>query len=61
LIRRIRQLPQERGGRTPALALTAYARSEDRSDALRAGFSMHLTKPIEPTELLLVIAALVRR
>ncbi|MDB4977134.1 MAG: domain S-box protein, partial [Myxococcaceae bacterium] len=42
LIRRIRQLPQERGGRTPALALTAYARSEDRSDALRAGFSMHL-------------------
>jgi PAS domain S-box-containing protein len=61
LMRRVRKLPESCGGRVPALALTAYARSEDRSDALRAGFSTHLTKPIEPTELLLVIAALVRR
>lgn len=58
LMRRVRRLPAEGGGRIPALALTAYARSEDRAQALRAGFSMHLSKPIEPTELLLTVAAL---
>ncbi|HEU4536547.1 MAG TPA: ATP-binding protein, partial [Polyangiaceae bacterium] len=58
-IRRVRQLPPEGGGRIPAVALTAYARGEDRARALRAGFSTHLAKPIEPNELALVIAALV--
>ncbi len=43
----------------PAIALTAYARSEDRTIALRAGFDMHLTKPVQPNELLVVIATLV--
>ena len=45
----------------PALALTAYARSEDRTQALRAGFHMHLAKPIDPAELLVVLETLVRR
>ena len=59
LIRRVRELPVERGGRLPAVALTAYARGEDRTKALRSGFTMHLAKPIEPGELLAVIAAVV--
>ncbi|MFT3924204.1 MAG: ATP-binding protein [Myxococcales bacterium] len=58
LIRRIRQFSRERGGAVPALALTAYARGEDRSKALRAGFNMHLAKPIDPSELLLVVATM---
>ena len=56
-IRRVRQLPLPTG-RIPALALTAYARSEDRTAALRSGFHMHLAKPIEPNELLTVVATL---
>jgi signal transduction histidine kinase len=59
LVRRVRELPPEQGGRIPAVALTAYARGEDRARALRAGFNMHLAKPIEPNELVLVVAALV--
>jgi CheY-like chemotaxis protein len=59
LIRRVRALRPERGGRIPAVALTAYARAEDRTKALRAGFAMHLAKPIEPGELLAVIAVVV--
>ena len=47
--------------RVPAAALTAYARSEDRVKALRAGFQIHLAKPIDPTELITVVAALARR
>jgi CheY-like chemotaxis protein len=58
LIRRIRQLPRERGGRIPAVALTAYARLEDRTRALRAGFTSHVAKPVEPSELLAVLASL---
>ena len=58
LIRRIRCLPREHNGDIPALALTAYARAEDRTAALKAGFQMHLAKPIEPTELLVVVATL---
>ena len=46
-IQRIRALPVERGGRTPALALTAYARPEDEKRALAAGFQRHVTKPVE--------------
>jgi CheY-like chemotaxis protein len=59
LIRSIRALPATQGGLIPAVALTAYARSEDRTMALRAGFDVHLTKPIDPAELLVVIATLV--
>ncbi|MGC4093757.1 MAG: ATP-binding protein [Polyangiaceae bacterium] len=56
LLQRVRQLPPERNGRIPAIALTAYARPEDRTRALKSGFSMHLAKPIEPSELLVVVA-----
>src|SRR5579862_2219806 len=53
LIARVRSLP---GGRTvPAIALTALARHEDRTRALRAGFQMHVAKPIEATELVAVV------
>jgi signal transduction histidine kinase len=59
LIKAVRQLAPERGGNLPALALTAYARAEDRTEVLRAGFNMHLAKPIDPSELLVVITTLV--
>jgi signal transduction histidine kinase len=59
LIRAVRDLPGPHGGSIPAVALTGYARSEDRTQALRAGFDMHLTKPIDPAELLVVVASLV--
>ena len=56
LMQRVRALPAARGGRTPAVALTAYARIEDRTRALLAGFTMHMPKPIDPAELLVVLA-----
>jgi CheY-like chemotaxis protein len=55
-IRKLRALSREEGGRTPALALTAYARPEDRTRALVEGFQNRAAKPIEPQELLIVIA-----
>jgi PAS domain S-box-containing protein len=58
LIRKIRTLPRELGGRTPAVALTAYARSEDAQRAFAAGFQMHISKPVEPLELATVVANL---
>ena len=61
LIRKVRSLPVERGGRTPAAALTAYAREEDRIRALLAGYQIHLAKPVNPTELVTVVASLVGR
>ena len=61
LIRQIRGLPQERGGKVPAIALTAYTRTEDRLQALRAGYDMHVPKPIELAELVAVAATVVRR
>ena len=45
----------------PAAALTAFARSEDRTRALRSGFEMHLAKPVDPGELVASVATLVRR
>jgi len=60
LVRKLRNLPVEQGGRTPAAALTAYARAEDRRQALRAGFEMHLPKPVEPAELIAALATLAR-
>ncbi len=61
LLARIRRLPPERGGATPAAALTAYARAEDRMQALRSGFQMHVSKPVEPSELIVVVANLAER
>jgi CheY-like chemotaxis protein len=58
LIRKIRALDNMRGRITPALALTAYARSEDRMAAIRSGYQMHIAKPVEPAELTTVVAAL---
>ncbi|WP_223632976.1 response regulator [Corallococcus sp. EGB] len=60
-IRRLRALPLEQGGQTPAVALTAFARMEDRTRALLAGFQMHVPKPIEPAELIIVLASLTGR
>lgn len=60
LIRRVRSLLPEHGGRTPAIALTAYARTEDRVKAVVAGFQHHLAKPIETVELLVTVASMVR-
>jgi PAS domain S-box-containing protein len=60
-IRRLRGLPAERGGDTPAAALTAYARAEDRMRALVAGFQLHVPKPVEPAELVTVVASLAGR
>ena len=60
-IRRVRKLPADRGGRVPAVALTAYARVEDRLKALKAGYQMHVPKPVEFTELVAVITSLVGR
>jgi CheY-like chemotaxis protein len=52
----LRQLPDADGGDIPAVALTAFARAEDRRRALMAGFQMHLPKPVEPAELLAVVS-----
>jgi len=58
LIRKVRALGKEGAGALPALALTAYARSEDRLNAIRAGFNMHVVKPVEPVELVTMVASL---
>ena len=60
-IQRVRQLPPERGGKTPAIALTAFARSEDRTRAMLAGYQVHISKPVEPHELLATVASLAGR
>lgn len=61
LIRQVRLLNPEKGGQVPALALTAFARSDDRRRAIGAGFHMHLAKPVEPAELVTVVASLAKR
>jgi signal transduction histidine kinase/ActR/RegA family two-component response regulator len=61
LIRSVRTLPRAAGGDVPAVALTAYARTEDRTACLLAGFNSHVSKPVEPLELLAVVASLTRR
>jgi CheY-like chemotaxis protein len=52
----VRELGSGRGGRAPAIALTAFARSEDRTRALRAGFLVHVSKPVDPSELAALVA-----
>jgi signal transduction histidine kinase/ActR/RegA family two-component response regulator len=61
LIEELRRRPSQRGGSVPAGALTAYARTEDRLRALRAGFQLHLAKPVHPSELVTVVASLAAR
>jgi PAS domain S-box-containing protein len=61
LLRRVRALGPARGGRVPAIALTAFARSEDRTRALRAGFLVHVSKPVDPAELAATVASVARR
>lgn len=61
LIRRVRALSPNQGGRIPAIAFTAYARAEDRRAILLAGFQAHVAKPAEPAELTAVIASVVGR
>jgi len=54
-------LPAEKGGRVPAIALTAYASMADRTRALMEGFQNHVAKPTEPQELVAAVAALAGR
>ncbi len=61
LLRKVRAMPPDKGGLTPALALTAHARVEDRTAALKAGFSMYMSKPVNLQEFLGVVAHLARR
>ena len=61
LLRRVRALGAVRGGRIPAIALTAFARSEDRTRALRAGFLVHVAKPVDPAELIATVASVTGR
>jgi signal transduction histidine kinase/CheY-like chemotaxis protein len=60
-IEQVRRHPRPQVREVPAAALTAYARSEDRMKALRAGFQIHLAKPVDPAELVATIAALAKR
>jgi PAS domain S-box-containing protein len=61
LLRRMREWERKRGLQTPAIALTAYGQTEDRIRALMAGFQTHITKPVEPVELAIVIANLIKQ
>jgi CheY-like chemotaxis protein len=61
MIEHLRTAPPEIGGGTPAIALTAYAREEDRQRTLQAGFAAHVAKPVEPAELIEVIAKVAAR
>jgi CheY-like chemotaxis protein len=61
LIEKVRQLPKERGGGIPAAALTAYAGVEDVMRALSAGYQRHIPKPVEPSELVAMVANLAGR
>lgn len=58
LMKKVRALSPAEGGKTPAAALTAFARAEDRTRALRAGYQSHVAKPVQPTELTAVVSSL---
>jgi PAS domain S-box-containing protein len=60
-IRHVRATERQEEGILPAIALSAYARTEDRTKAIRAGFQIHLAKPVEPAELLAVVSSLAGR
>jgi signal transduction histidine kinase/CheY-like chemotaxis protein len=61
LMAKLRAREKSRGGHIPAIALTAYARREDRLRCLSAGYETHVPKPVEPAELLAVVASLTKR
>jgi CheY-like chemotaxis protein len=61
LIRKLRTLDHDRGGKTPAVALTAYGRTQDRMLSLIAGYNMHVPKPVDPGELTTIIAGVAGR
>jgi len=61
LITRVRAMKPEQGGGIPAIALTAYARAEDRARVLAAGFQRHVAKPVEPSLLATTVANLARQ
>jgi CheY-like chemotaxis protein len=61
LIRKVRALGAEGGGATPAVALTAYGRTQDRTRSLAAGYNMHVPKPVDPGELTTIIASVARQ
>ena len=58
--RRVRERPASSGGRVPAIALTAYAREEDRDRSIAAGFQVHLSKPVDLAALLTTVAGLAK-
>ena len=60
-IRKVRALDASEGSKTPAVALTAYGRVEDRLRTLSAGFGMHVSKPVDPAELGVIVASLAGR
>lgn len=60
LIKQVRAMAQGAGANIPAIAVTAYARAEDRARALRAGYQIHIAKPFEPVDLVTAVAGLVR-
>src|SRR5207253_683424 len=61
LIRKVRALGPERGGKTPAVALTAFGRPQDRIRSLTAGFNIHVSKPVDPAELIAIVASMIGR
>jgi PAS domain S-box-containing protein len=61
LLRRVRAMPAVRGGKIPAIALTAFARTEDRTRALMAGYQVHISKPVSPPELIASVASVTGR
>jgi CheY-like chemotaxis protein len=61
LMRRVRALDPEQGGRIPAIAVTAYSRTEDRVQAMTAGFQMHISKPVNASELAHAITSIIGR
>jgi signal transduction histidine kinase len=61
LVRRVRALAREAGGRTPSMALSAFASEGDRKRAIAAGFTVHVAKPLDPPELVRVVAELAAR
>jgi len=60
-VQRLRELPADRGGTTPAIAVTAHVRAEDHVRVLTEGFQLHVTKPVEPADLVAVIATVTGR
>ncbi len=61
IMKKVRQLAGEEGGRVRAIALTAFARSEDRRRAVLSGFQMHIAKPVDAAELIAMVASLAGR